>query len=101
MTVIETVGPLTWNLEPPNSAAKKPAMMAVVNPAAADMPDVMPKPIAKGRATIATVIPAIKSEVKSLRVLENSLSLGQNEKNIVDCKSLLSQCQLPLSLYGT
>jgi hypothetical protein len=36
-----------------------------------------------------------------LRVLENSLSRGQNEKNIVDCKSLLSQCQLPLSLYGT
>jgi hypothetical protein len=47
------------------------------------------------------VIPAIKSEVKSLRVVENSLGLGQNEKNIVDCKSLLSQCQLPLSLYGT
>ena len=73
MTVIAPVGPLTWNLEPPNRAAKNPAMIAVVNPAAADMPEVMPKPIANGRATMATVIPAMRSEVKSLRVLENSL----------------------------
>ena len=62
-------------------------MIAVVNPAAADMPDVIPKPIASGRATIATVMPAIKSEVKSLRVLENSFALGQKEKNMPDCKS--------------
>jgi hypothetical protein len=48
-------------------------MIAVVNPAAADIPEVMPKPIANGRATMATVIPAMRSEVRSLRVLENSL----------------------------
>jgi hypothetical protein len=99
MTVIAPVGPLTWNLEPPKRAAKKPAIIAVVNPAAADIPEVIPKPIARGKATIATVIPAIRSAVKSFRVLENSLSRGQNEKNIVDCKRLMSQCQLPLSLY--
>ena len=73
ITVMAPVGPLTWNFEPPKSAAKKPAIIAVVRPAAALIPDVMPKPIASGKATIATVIPAIKSEVRSLRVLENSL----------------------------
>jgi hypothetical protein len=63
-------------------------MIAVVNPAAADIPEVMPNPMANGKATIATVIPAIRSEVKSLRVLENSLRCGQNEKNMFECKGL-------------
>ena len=82
MTVIAPVGPLTWYLDPPKIAARKPAIIAVVKPAAADIPDVMPKPIAKGRATIATVSPAIRSVMRSFRLLENSLLRGQKEKNM-------------------
>ncbi|CAB4783767.1 unannotated protein [freshwater metagenome] len=59
-------------------------MIAVVSPAAADIPEVMPKPIASGRATMATVKPAIKSVSKSLRLFENSLLCGQKEKNMFE-----------------
>ena len=40
-------------------------MIAVEIPGAALIPEVMPKPIASGRATMATVIPAIKSSRNS------------------------------------
>jgi len=66
----------------------------VVKPAAADIPDVIPKPIARGRATMATVKPAIRSVNKSLRFLANSFLLGQKEKNISECK----QTNAPLSV---
>ena len=64
-TVIAPVGPLTWNLDPPKTAANKPATIAVDIPAAADIPAVIPKPIARGSATMATVVPAIMSAVNA------------------------------------
>lgn len=60
-TVIAPVGPETWKLDPPKSAAMKPAMMAVLSPALAGAPVVMANPSARGSATIPTVIPAITS----------------------------------------
>ena len=60
-TVIAPVGPLTWTLLPPKTAARIPATMAVVIPAAAPTPDATPKPSARGRATRATMRPAERS----------------------------------------
>ena len=51
--------------------------MAVVSPAAADIPDVIPKPSASGSATIATVIPAIASRTKFL--VSNNFNRGRNQ----------------------
>ena len=76
-TVIAPVGPLTWYLDPPKRAAINPAIIAVVNPDAALNPEVIPKPIARGSATIATVRPAKKSVVTSWGVLENSFLCGR------------------------
>ena len=61
-TVIAPVGPLTWYLEPPNIAARKPAITAVVRPDAALIPEVAPNPSANGSATTATVTPATRSK---------------------------------------
>lgn len=47
-TVIAPVGPLTCTLLPPKTAARIPATMAVVIPAAAPTPDATPKPSARG-----------------------------------------------------
>ena len=44
----------------------KPAIIAVVRPAAADIPDVIPNPSASGSATIATVKPATASRMRFL-----------------------------------
>jgi len=55
------------------AVAMKPAIIAVAMPEAADMPDVIPNPIARGRATIETVRPAMKSAIHSLRVAGKSL----------------------------
>ncbi|CAB4708954.1 unannotated protein [freshwater metagenome] len=60
-TVIAPVGPLTWNREPPKIAAKNPATIAVMRPAPALMPVVIPKARASGSATTPTAIPANKS----------------------------------------
>ncbi|CAB4819945.1 unannotated protein [freshwater metagenome] len=48
-------------------------MIAVVRPAAALIPEVMPKPIASGSATIATVKPATTSLVTELLLKLKSL----------------------------
>ena len=60
-TVMAPVGPETWNREPPKIAATTPATTAVINPAAAPIPDETPKPRASGSATMPTVRPAMKS----------------------------------------
>lgn len=60
-TVIAPVGPETWRWEPPKTAARMPATMAVTSPAAAPAPEATPKPSARGRATIPTVTPAMSS----------------------------------------
>lgn len=69
-TVIAPVGPDTWTLEPPKTAATSPATIAVVSPAAAPSPVVMPKARARGSATTPTVRPATRS---AFQVREKSL----------------------------
>lgn len=60
-TVIAPVGPDTWTFEPPNTATTRPATIAVISPAAAPRPVVMPNASASGSATTPTVRPAITS----------------------------------------
>ena len=55
------VGPETWMPEPPKIPATRPATMAVVKPAAAPSPVVMPNARASGSATTPTVNPATTS----------------------------------------
>src|SRR3954462_15406845 len=49
-TVIAPVGPLTWTRLPPKTAARAPATIAVVSPAAAPMPELGPQPSARPEA---------------------------------------------------
>ncbi|MEZ5261853.1 MAG: hypothetical protein R2755_08755 [Acidimicrobiales bacterium] len=60
-TVMAPVGPETCSDDPPNTAATRPATMAVVNPEAAPSPEVTPKARARGSATTPTVSPASRS----------------------------------------
>ncbi len=55
------VGPLTWTLLPPNTAATAPATIAVTSPAPAPMPELTPKPRASGSAISPTIRPALRS----------------------------------------
>jgi len=68
------VGPDTWALVPPKTAAKKPTAIAPYRPAIAPIPEVTPKASARGRATTAAVIPP-KMSPRILAVKEgNTLS---------------------------
>ena len=60
-TTIAPVGPETWMLEPPKTAATMPAITAVISPLAAPAPELTPKASASGRATMPTVTPAMRS----------------------------------------
>ena len=55
------VGPPICTFEPPNSEMKSPATMAVMIPFSGDTPLAIPKAMAKGSATIPTMIPAMRS----------------------------------------
>ena len=46
---------------PPKKEMRKPAMMAVKSPFSGDTPEAIPKAMAKGSATIPTMIPAMRS----------------------------------------
>lgn len=52
------VGPDTWTWDPPKTAATRPATTAVIRPAAAPTPELIPNANASGRATTPTVTPA-------------------------------------------
>ena len=60
------VGPPIWTLEPPKNEIKKPATTAVTRPLSGDAPEATAIAIASGRATIATVRPAITSALNRL-----------------------------------
>ena len=60
-TVMAPVGPLTCTRLPPKTAATAPATIAVTSPAVAPMPELTPKPSARGRATRPTITPAVRS----------------------------------------
>src|SRR3546814_3050873 len=60
------VGTPTWTREPPRAEIRKPATTAVIKPLSGEAPLAMPKAMASGSATIATVSPAIASALKVL-----------------------------------
>ena len=62
------VGPPIWTLLPPNAEITNPATIAVIIPFSGVTPDAIPKAMAKGRATIPTIIPAITSAMNVLRL---------------------------------
>jgi len=55
------VGPPICTLLPPKKETMKPPIMAVINPFSGLTPDAIPNAMAKGRATMPTIIPAIRS----------------------------------------
>ena len=67
-TVMAPVGPEICRLLPPKTAATVPATIAVISPAAAPRPDVIPKANANGKATTPTVMPAMRSRPGAMRM---------------------------------
>ena len=61
-------GPPICTFDPPNAEIRKPATMAVTMPCSGRTPEAIPKAIASGRATMATVMPDARSCVKSSRL---------------------------------
>ena len=61
------VGPDTCTFEPPKTAATTPATIAVMSPAVAPSPVVMPNASARGSATTPTVTPARMSPFHDCR----------------------------------
>jgi len=55
------VGPPIWTREPPSSDMNSPATTAVTRPRSGEAPEATPSAIASGKATIATVRPAMAS----------------------------------------
>ena len=62
------VGPEICRWDPPKTAARKPATIAVMSPCSAVRPELTPNPSAKGRATMPTVAPARRSFGQERRV---------------------------------
>ena len=58
------VGPPICTFEPPRAEMMKPATMAVMMPFSGLTPDAMANAIARGRATIPTMMPAMRSDEK-------------------------------------
>lgn len=58
------VGPPICTLLPPKREITRPATIAVIIPFSGDTPDAIPNAIAKGKATIPTIIPAMMSAAK-------------------------------------
>jgi hypothetical protein len=53
------------NLEPPRAEVRNPAIIAVINPCCGVTPEAIPKAIARGRAIIPTMTPAVRSDRKA------------------------------------
>ena len=63
ITMKAPVGPPICMLGPPKSETMKPPMMAVIKPFSGLTPEAIPKAIARGKATMPTMMPAIKSDM--------------------------------------
>ena len=68
MTMKAPVGPPICTLVPPSSDMMKPATMAVTMPFSGVTPEAMPKAMANGRATMPTMMPAMRSFMKVSRL---------------------------------
>ena len=84
------VGPPIETFVPPRAEIMKPAMTAVKIPAWGGAPEAMAKAIASGNATMPTVMPAIRSDLKAWPeyVLSVSSNFGRNGKERVISISL-------------
>ena len=67
-TMKAPAGPPIWKRLPPSAEIRKPPTMAVNRPFSGERPEPMAMAIDNGRATMATVSPAIASALKSLMV---------------------------------
>jgi hypothetical protein len=77
MIIKAPVGPPIWTRLPPSEAISIPAMMAVIKPFSGETPEAMAKAIARGNATIPTIIPEtisfdnVSLEIPSLKIENN------------------------------
>nr|UVY31560.1 MAG: hypothetical protein [Bacteriophage sp.] len=68
ITIKAPVGPPICTLLPPRNEMMNPATIAVIIPFSGLTPEAIPNAMARGNATIPTIIPAIRSVVKSVFV---------------------------------
>ena len=61
MTINAPVGPPICTLLPPRKETMNPPIIAVINPFSGLTPEAIPNAMASGRATMPTMIPAIRS----------------------------------------
>ena len=64
MTMKAPVGPPICTELPPSMETMKPPMMAVMSPFSGLTPEAIPKAMASGRATMPTIMPAMRSPAK-------------------------------------
>ena len=62
------VGPPICTLLPPNIEMIRPATMAVMIPFSGVTPEAIPKAMARGKATMPTMIPAMMSDIRVCRL---------------------------------
>ena len=74
------VGPPICTLEPPNREMRKPAMMAVMIPFSGVTPLAIPNAMARGSATIPTIMPAMRSFMNISRLYPLKLSINEGFK---------------------
>ena len=79
MTMKAPVGPPICTRLPPSSDTTKPAITAVMIPFSGLTPEAMPKAMASGRATMPTMMPAIRSAANVRREYSRSeeISFGR------------------------
>ena len=65
ITIKAPVGPPICTLLPPIIEMMNPAMIAVIIPFSGETPEAIPNAMASGKATIPTMIPAIKSAMNN------------------------------------
>lgn len=74
MTMKAPVGPPICTLLPPSSDTRKPATMAVMMPFSGVTPEAMPNAMASGSATMPTMMPAMRSDIKFFLLYDFSVS---------------------------
>ena len=77
MTMNAPAGPPICTFDPPSTAIRKPATIAVIRPCSGLTPLAMPKAMASGRATMPTVTPAMTSLKKRARSYSRSASTSR------------------------
>ena len=76
ITMKAPVGPPIWTLLPPRNETRNPPTTALIGPFSGETPEAIAKAIAKGRATIPTIMPATTSFI-----IRSAVSSGKIENN--------------------